>query len=421
MRKAFAVLTAAAGCLIAVSIASAQDVARQTVEISALGRQTANESNYVYGPPTGPISVVHEQLFGGALAGYNFAISPNFALEVRAGYLLGRQIQLPQNGGEQLLAHAGIRSTVPLGHSRYALIARVAPGISSFSSGLRSQDFTLVFDPSGIIYYTSVPHYGRVTHFSLEEGIGLSAKLSRRTSFNIDVSHEILVQGDRSQTLPGESFSTVVEKASVEDHALVAVGISRSFGGDFRDSAQLRSEAESGPAPPNELILSYALQPTINIGQDDLGLPSGVAFTGSHFLRRWLALDSSIILLGGGDSPTFQDGGGQLQFFSGVKFGLQRERYGIYGKIRPGLVSFNNALQNRAPNPPGTDTVNQLGGDLGAVLELYPTNRILLRFDLGETLIRYAAVTPVANYGSNYDPARSSSTPQFLVGVGWRF
>jgi hypothetical protein len=416
-------LIGAAGCLFALSVATAQDASRHTVEISALGRQTANESSYVAMPPASYTYVVHEQIFGGVLAGYSFSLSPRFALEARTGYLFGRQIQVPQNGGEQFLAHAGIRATVPLGRSRYALSARIAPGISSFSSGLRSQDFTLVvLNPSGVFTYTSVPHYGRITHFSLEEGIGLSARLSHRTSLHIDVSDETLLQGDRRQTFPQQAFSNVVENASVEDHALVSVGLSRSFGRSFKESPQSPSEAKSLSAPQNELIISYALQPTINIEQNDLGLPSGAALTGSHFLYRWLALDSSIILLRGGDTySTFQDGGGQLQFFSGIKFGLQRSRYGVYGKVRPGLISFHKGLENLALVPPPTDIVNQFGGDAGAVFELYPSRHFLLRFDLGETLIHYSAVTPVNGYGSNFDPARNAGAPQFLLGAGCRF
>jgi hypothetical protein len=212
-----------------------------------------------------------------------------------------------------------------------------------------------------------------------------------------------------------------VEKASVEDHALVDIGISRSFGSYFRDDPQPRSETDSEPAGPNELVLSYALQPTINLENTDLGLPSGAAITGSHFLRPWLALDSSIILLGGGDTPTFQDGGGQLQFFSGIKLGLQRSRYGVYFKARPGLIRFGKGLQNVAGDPPPTDLVNQFGGDVGAVFEVYPAHHVVLRFDLGETLIHYGAVTPVAGYGGNYDYAVNASTPQFLMGVGWRY
>jgi hypothetical protein len=404
-----------------VSVARAQDSARNTLEISGLGRQTANESNYVYGT-AGPYYVRHEQIFGGALAGYSFSLSPQFAFEVRAGYLFGRQVQVPQDGGEQILAHAGIRTTVPLGHSRYALVARILPGISSFSSGIRSQDFMLVGGCNTcVISYSSVPNYGRITHFSLEEGVGLSAKLSRRTSLHFDISHEILLAGDRRQILPGLDFSTVVEKASVEDHALVDIGISRSFGRYFKDAPQLRFETESKPAGPNELVLSYALQPTINLENTDLGLPSGAAITGSHFLRPWLALDSSIILLGGGDTPTFQDGGGQLQFFSGVKLGLQRSRYGVYFKARPGLIRFSKALQDAPVAPPPTDIVNQFGGDVGAVFEAYPARHVVLRFDLGETLIHYSAVTPMVTYGTNYAYPFNASAPQFMMGVGWRY
>lgn len=402
-------------------LATAQEPSRHSIEIAAVGRQTANQLDYSHYSPQGYPRI--EQLFGGVLAGYSYSLTPRLALEARGGYLFGHQPQIDQGGGEQIMAHLGLRATLPLGQSRFALRARVAPGIASFTSGLRSQDITYTY-VGGIGHPESILHYGRITHFSLEQGVGLSTRLSRRTYLNFDVSHEIMLDGDRSQILPDIADQRfVLEQAYVEDHALVTVGISRFFGRAFRTDPKPPSQKSSGPAPSNELILSYVLQPTIQLYHQDLKNEQGVALTGSHFLTHWLALDSSILYLPRGDTPSVQDGGSQLQFFSGAKFGIQRERYGVYAKFRPGLISISHVASSDGAGR----IADNFAGDLGAVVEFYPARQFVLRFDLGETLIRYSAVKVpdpgIPGFGAvdNYFPPLHAAAGQFLIGAGWRF
>ncbi len=128
-------------------------------------------------------------------------------------------------------------------------------------------------------------------------------------------------------------------------------------------------------------------------------------------------------------------GGRTLQGQFGVKAGKRFERFGVFAKARPGLVSFDGALRSA-----GTETIifegesfvvprftlarkTHFSTDLGGVLEFYPSRRIVTRFDFGDTIIRYGeretfgfASQPIVTA-----PATVRHNFQFSAGVGFRF
>jgi hypothetical protein len=59
--------------------------------------------------------------------------------------------------------------------------------------------------------------------------------------------------------------------------------------------------------------------------------------------------------------------------------------------------------------------------DVGGVFEFYPADRVVIRGDLGDTIIRYQSrvvgtlTTPVLV------PAQTKNNLQVSLGVGWRF
>jgi hypothetical protein len=99
----------------------------------------------------------------------------------------------------------------------------------------------------------------------------------------------------------------------------------------------------------------------------------------------------------------------RTQGLFGVKTGLRSEKAGIFGKFRPGFVRFgeNSVL-------PG-QSFTQFAFDFGGVFELYPTRSVALRFDVGDTIIRF---------GSNFTVDGStfySNNLQISTGVAFRF
>jgi len=98
----------------------------------------------------------------------------------------------------------------------------------------------------------------------------------------------------------------------------------------------------------------------------------------------------------------------RTQGLFGVKTGLRSEKAGIFGKFRPGFVRFG---ENGVV--PG-QSFTQFALDIGGVFELYPSRSVALRFDVGDSVIRF---------GSNFTggDAFYSNNLQISTGVAFRF
>ena len=86
---------------------------------------------------------------------------------------------------------------------------------------------------------------------------------------------------------------------------------------------------------------------------------------------------------------------GAVQAQFGVKLGKRFEKFGLFAKVRPGFLSVGD-VESVTP-----DTVSVVNGlttfnfkrertnfftlDAGGVLELYPSRRLVVRFDAGRT------------------------------------
>lgn len=141
----------------------------------------------------------------------------------------------------------------------------------------------------------------------------------------------------------------------------------------------------------------------------------------------------------------------------GVKSGLRFKKFGIFGKVRPGFVNAKQDIFFSFPTPcvpaRGTvcvqsilpisfsDSYTGFSLDVGGVAELYPSKRIVLRLDVGDTIVNrrfpsiiglppvfvgefppdlssiQAAVGAVRIQGSRVTTHNS----QLSVGVGFRF
>ncbi|HEX5733961.1 MAG TPA: outer membrane beta-barrel protein [Blastocatellia bacterium] len=124
-------------------------------------------------------------------------------------------------------------------------------------------------------------------------------------------------------------------------------------------------------------------------------------------------------------------GGRKSQGLLGVKAGRRTERFGLFGKARPGFVRFNQSLDCPRGNPfdCSTSGKTEFALDLGGVVELYPSRRAVVRFDFGNTLIFYkfrefviAIDEPGGPVGRRLPLAgETKSNLQFSIGVGVRF
>ena len=122
-------------------------------------------------------------------------------------------------------------------------------------------------------------------------------------------------------------------------------------------------------------------------------------------------------------------GGRMIQVQAGPKIGKRFEKFGVFGKVQPGAVSFSKTIKwNFVPSPlnPTLQIERRtfFSLDVGGVLEFYPTPRIVTRFDGGDTIIYYDSTQvpfltlrmPIIEM-----PAKRRHQFRFSAGVGFRF
>jgi hypothetical protein len=108
---------------------------------------------------------------------------------------------------------------------------------------------------------------------------------------------------------------------------------------------------------------------------------------------------------------TTQYQGGRLgQGFFGVRAGTPWKRWGAFAKLRPGFVSYSNAFVPAQPTGIALGRVTEKAFDVGGVAELYLNRRFLVRYDIGDTLIRYGGTTFHGPSG------QAVSSPSFTLG-----
>lgn len=126
-------------------------------------------------------------------------------------------------------------------------------------------------------------------------------------------------------------------------------------------------------------------------------------------------------------------GGTKVQGLFGVKAGWRGDTVGLFAKARPGFMHLREGevrVRQDAvcpavfPPPPGcveTSGVTRFNVDLGGVLEVYPTPRSILRFDVGDTIVRAGDFTLQGVPSPITIPARYEHNLQIGIGIGFRF
>jgi len=119
--------------------------------------------------------------------------------------------------------------------------------------------------------------------------------------------------------------------------------------------------------------------------------------------------------------------GQKMQGFVGLKAGVRKHRVGVFAKARPGVMWFGEfpARGNCSPtnfgSVCGVSHEKDFALDVGGVLEFYPADRLIIRADLGDTIIKYPQrvfatfPTPLTVNGG------WKNNLQLSFGVGWRF
>ncbi|HET8780997.1 MAG TPA: hypothetical protein VFM63_01175 [Pyrinomonadaceae bacterium] len=132
-----------------------------------------------------------------------------------------------------------------------------------------------------------------------------------------------------------------------------------------------------------------------------------------------------------------RNGGNVTEVLAGAKFGKRFEKWGIFAKARPGVISFSRGefdpiiFSPTGPVDFRPSRSTAFAADIGGVLEFYPSERIVTRFDAGDTIVRFGrrnlngiGFNPTTNEFTLFPfvrPARTEHNFQFMASVGWRF
>lgn len=372
--------------------------------------------------------------FGGR---FTFNLSKHVALEAEGNFFPHEDFTDFSTGGRMLQGLFGVKAGRRFG--RFGIFAKARPGFAHFSS-VFTQIGTTTFDVSG--QPVTFPIFGpkRKTYFSMDLGGVLEFYPSRRVLTRIDVG-DTIIHYPSASSFP---FSVSLVPASRTSHNLqVSVGVGLRFGSLQPEQTTPAKEEKKQRFEVGAQFSSLTFT-TVEHFADVLGGNPSFGFrdtqTQAGFGGRFTYnITPNFALETQGDffprhSSIFNNaraGGQTLQGQAGIKVGKRFKSFGIFGKARPGVVSFSNTLKFNGLDKTQPFPIpifhftrrTYFSFDLGGVLEFYPSPRIVTRFDGGDTMIRYGRTEspyPLSFSGS-VSPPETIHNFQFSAGVGFRF
>ena len=135
---------------------------------------------------------------------------------------------------------------------------------------------------------------------------------------------------------------------------------------------------------------------------------AGVGVRVGYNLTRYLALEGEVNFFPNENFAAFDRGGNLTQGQFGVKVGKRFDKFGIFAKARPGFLNFSRVLTQTGTQSftAGSQTFtfpvfeirrrNFFSLDVGGVVEFYPSRRVLVRFDVGDTMVHKPDIPPRA-------------------------
>lgn len=366
----------------------------------------------------------------GVRAGYN--LTRYLAFEGEINYFPNENLATFDRGGNLTQGQFGVK--IGKRFNKFGIFAKARPGFLNFSRVV-TQTGTQSFTSGRQTFTFPVFEIKRRNFFSMDVGGVVEFYPSRRVLVRFDVGDTMVHKPDipplafNAPDLPGGikhklQFSSGIayrflNPGETDDAGLSGPASDRKIevGGQFSSLGIREFHYSLNPVTPNEPFFfrtntqfGFGGRFTYNF------VPSVAAEAQTDFYP------GKIETFAGGVA-----GGRILQVQAGAKIGKRFEKWGLFGKVRPGVVSFSDAVifDGFNANPLfHIDRRTYFSLDAGGVLEFYPSPRIVARFDGGDTMIRYGGVET----GIFFNPALNSRTSyefrhnfQFSAGVGFRF
>jgi hypothetical protein len=371
--------------------------------------------------------------FGGRIT---LNLNKNIALEAEQNFFPHNNGFGSSLGGTLWQGHFGVKVGKRFG--KFGIFAKARPGFASFSEAQAEIDrYTIDFNGQPIS--TPVFGYKRQTHFAMDLGGVVEFYPSRRVLTRIDVGDTIIHYGTfyTAEDFPIGAGPHYVPRTT--HNFQVSAGIGFRFGSLPPEEPTPQTHNEK----PKRLEVgaqfsSLGLQVVEHFPAvyevPEYGYVTTLAGFGGRFTYN---LTPNFALEAQGDfypqdNYTFNNlraGGRILQAQAGIKAGKRFEKFGIFAKARPGVVSFSKAIGINGTDPTFGFSIfdyarkTHFSLDVGGVFEFYPTRRIVTRFDGGDTMIFYRHFD-IPSFFSTLNfraPADVTHNFQFSAGVGFRF
>jgi len=340
--------------------------------------------------------------FGGR---FDWNLNRRLAFESQLDFFPEHAISLLSiQGGQTLQAVFGVRAKV-IQTRRLSVFGLIRPGFFHFTD-------VLYFNSNSATGFAERPE----THFVLNLGGGIEYYLNRRWVLRADLEGDPYRVPNSHGALPGGSAFSV---GKIDDTTRFSVGVA------YRPGALIKNETETNVPGKWEFGPLFS---TMFIGRegptDGVRTEPGFGGYASYRFYHVFYFDSDLLYFPrGSNSSGPHDGGEILEGLFGLKGGVRRNHFGIFGKVRPGFNSYSDALS--AISTTGQESFSRSTNfvlDLGGIVEFYPGEHGTLRLEAGDTHIYFN--TRDVNFGGTIVPAgggKLQHTIQFIVGYGWRF
>ena len=189
--------------------------------------------------------------------------------------------------------------------------------------------------------------------------------------------------------------------------------------------------------PRYEIAAEFSALGRSQYGSKRLEPAAGVRFTFN--INKNFAIEGATHGSFSGECPSCQDRGRVFDLVGGVKAGKRYKTWGLFAKVRPGVVNYGQGEFNVVPDGTAgsfpfrveTKGTDNFATDLGGVVEFYPSRKIVTRFDFGDMIIHstrrtgtgvsFDPVTQIYTIVPFTTPARTTHNFQFIASVGFRW
>jgi hypothetical protein len=390
--------------------------------------------------------------FGGR---FTFNLNRHVAFEAEGNFFPNTIVETVSAGGRAFQAQFGVK--VGKRFRRFGLFAKARPGFVSFgeTEKLTRSSFTVGGVPVPAIDFG----IERKTHLSLDVGGVLEFYPSRHVVTRFDIGDTIIRYRERNDlgttdvlVPPGIFVLPIVKDPAVTKHNFqFTAGVGYRFGGADKGGTPAQHSSSGGagvprfevgmqftslvfnPPPP---VFSF---PVITSGENPVNPEAGFGGRATYNFNSHVAAEAEGNFFPRHSFPNGSSGGYPAQVQFGAKVGKRWRKVGVFAKARPGFVSFSQVTQLISTHTitfttPTTETFTigdfdnrrktYFSMDVGGVVELYPSRRIMTRFDIGDTVIHYGdRQIPGATLSHNIIriAPETRHNLQVSAGIGWRF